>query len=561
MPESRPRQPAVLTPALPARYESLRLLGRGGMSSVWCARDSVLGRRVAVKLLGEGFAGDERAHRRFMREARAAARLSGHLHVVTIYDVGEFDGRPYLVMEHVAGGTVADAIRLRAYSREEALLWIAQAAAALDHAHARGVLHRDVKPSNMLLATDRTLRLADFGLASLASEQTLSGRGELMGTAAYLSPEQALGEPASAASDRYSLAVAAFELLTGERPFDGPTVVANARHHIEREPPRPSLRDPRLPAAVDAVLARGMAKRPEDRFDSARELAVALEGALANPPGLALAAARPVGARAIPQPSRRTWLGRGALGALAMLAVAVAVLGGLLAASGGPRVARPSARTSTAPAQEMASIDHPSLPRLRPRRRPPPHHSAAWLESRGHTLMVEGLYAQALPVLRRAVSRAPKSSLTYAYALFDLGRTLALDGRPRAAIPILERRLRIPNQPQVVLDELLFAEREAGMTTAGGRSKAPRASPSGGAPVVSGHGRAQGDHGRAQGGHGRAHGNAGGAPQSPLKPSGATAPTPPNASGGHAAPGKGQSSGTGSAPSGGAGLGAQSTLG
>lgn len=535
MPEPRSRPSAAPPPALPARYESVRPLGRGGMSSVWCARDTVLGRRVAIKLLAEAFTGDERARQRFMREARAAARLSGHPNVVTIFDVGECEGRPYLVMEHLAGGTVADAIALGAYSQGEALRWIAQAAAALDHAHARGVVHRDVKPANMLLTTDRTLRLADFGLASLASEQTLSGRGELLGTAAYIAPEQALGRPATAASDRYALAVAAFELLTGQRPFDEPTMVANARAHIEREPPAASRRDPRLPAAVDDVLARGMAKRPQDRWPSACELACALADALAGtsketPSGasanrerrrqLPSTVAAPAGlefesdgftapaSKMPPAALSGAWVGRraaallrrrqnaprrrGALGALVVMAVAAAALGGLLAGSLGQGGAASRVRRRAARAQQtFATMDRPSGVRAGGDKASRPHHSAAWLEARGHELMLEGRYGEALPVLREAVSRAPHTTLTYAYALFDLGRTLALDGHPKAAIPILERRLQIPNQPQVVLAELAFARREAGIgVTAGAKpGTAGTTETAAAAPTVLGRGR------------------------------------------------------------------------
>jgi tRNA A-37 threonylcarbamoyl transferase component Bud32 len=518
----------LIAPELPARYESIRLLGNGGMASVWCAQDTVLRRRVAIKLLAESFAGEEEARRRFMREARAAARLSGHPNVVTIFDVGDCDGRPYIVMEHVAGGTVADAIRLSAHSRREALAWIEQAAAALDHAHAHGVVHRDVKPANMLLGTDRVLRLADFGIASLATEQTLSSGAQLFATAAYISPEQALGWPASAASDRYALAVAAFELLTGERPFGGTTVAAQARAHIELQPPRASERAPELSGAVDTVLARGMAKSPERRWASAREFAAALReavergariprraaatrtkpvaGAVCAPsagaprpaPALQESAAAPetaplhavalaLGADPPPlwRPKRRA---RHPIRARLAAAAALAAAAGLVVLA----VALVLAQTAPAPARPQIAASRPhraarersgSVTRV-PRRRAyrsaaasrrrrersgAAHRQtrsaalAARLEARGHELMLEGSYAAALPVLRQAVASAPRTTLTYAYALFDLGRTLRLDGHPAAAIPILERRLRIPNQPWIVRQELLMAQKQAGV--------------------------------------------------------------------------------------------------
>ncbi|MGH2873466.1 MAG: serine/threonine-protein kinase, partial [Solirubrobacteraceae bacterium] len=274
---------------LPERYRVRRHLATGGMASVWCADDLVLGRRVAIKVLSERFAHDEIAVRRFKREARAAARVSAHPHVVTIFDVGdlapepgESAGRGFIVMEHLAGGTVADALRVGAVRRREAVRWLREAASALDHAHERGIVHRDVKPANFLLDRSRVLHVADFGIARMASDETITSGGELFGTAAYLSPEQALGLEATGASDRYALTVAAFELLAGERPFAAAHFAAQARQHIEEPPPRISDRDRTLPTAVDEVLQRGMAKVPEERFDSATELVDALETALSG---------------------------------------------------------------------------------------------------------------------------------------------------------------------------------------------------------------------------------------------------------------------------------------
>ncbi|MGZ4344892.1 MAG: serine/threonine-protein kinase, partial [Solirubrobacteraceae bacterium] len=209
---------------MPERYELIRHIANGGMASVWCAEDRVLGRRVAIKLLAERFAHDQTAVRRFKREARTAARLSGHPNVVTIYDVGETTTpdpdeppRAFIVMEFLAGGTVADALRCGAVTQTEAIWWLQEVASALDYAHGRGVLHRDIKPANLLLDRDRSVHVADFGIAQLATEDTLTADGQLLGTAAYLAPERALGRPATEASDRYSLAVMAFELLVGER--------------------------------------------------------------------------------------------------------------------------------------------------------------------------------------------------------------------------------------------------------------------------------------------------------------------------------------------------------
>ncbi|MBV8432472.1 MAG: serine/threonine protein kinase, partial [Solirubrobacterales bacterium] len=280
----------VVGVALPERYEPIRRIARGGMATVWCAQDLRLDRRVAIKLLAEPFAQDELAGRRFKREARAAARLSGHPNVATIYDVGETlpdegpRGQPFLVMEYLAGGTVADALRTGHIDLLTAVRWLQQAASALDHAHRRGVIHRDLKPANFLLNPERVLHVADFGIALLGTEDNLTVSGELLGTAAYLAPERALGRPATEASDRYGLAVVAFELLVGERPFTAEPFAAQARQHLEDPPPLASHRNPELPPALDAVMIRGMAKRPEHRFGSALEFTDALEAALAPAP-------------------------------------------------------------------------------------------------------------------------------------------------------------------------------------------------------------------------------------------------------------------------------------
>src|ERR1700729_2224181 len=300
---------------LPERYAALRHVANGGMASVWCARDNALRRNVAIKLLAERFADDDDANARFLREARAAARLSGHPNVVMIYDVGEAaaDGRAFIVMEFLAGGTVADALRVDSVRRVHAIKWVREAASALDYAHSRGVLHRDIKPANLLLDRDRTLHVADFGIARLGTEDTITGTGQVLGTASYLAPERAMGEPATAASDRYSLAVAAFELLVGERPFAAKHFAAQARQHIEEEPPAASVLNRTLPESVDAILARGMAKRPEQRWPTAQDFAQALETALTEAPTkshhrfAAVAPARPAsGSGAQTNAARRT---------------------------------------------------------------------------------------------------------------------------------------------------------------------------------------------------------------------------------------------------------------
>jgi serine/threonine-protein kinase len=314
--------------SLPARYRPLRHLANGGMAAVWAAEDRTLGRTVAIKLLAPQYADDPRAVRRFQREARTAATLSAHAHVVTIYDVGVHEGRPFIVMELMPGGSVADALRRRRPSRERALGWLAGAAAALDAAHARGIVHRDVKPHNLLLDDRDRVAVADFGIARVAQDAEITRTGEVLGSAPYLSPEQALGRPATPASDRYSLAVVAYELLTGARPFPGDNPVALARAHAT-DPPPPSD----LPAPVDRALQRGMDKDADRRWPTAAALVAALgETAPAAAPAPTAPTIR------LPPPRRRRTDHRPALAVVAALG-ALALVGAVASAGGDTTVA------------------------------------------------------------------------------------------------------------------------------------------------------------------------------------------------------------------------------
>ena len=294
---------------LPERYRVARHIASGGMASVWEAEDLLLGRTVAVKVLGAQFASDPSARARFQREARTAAQVSDQTNVVTIYDIGEHADDAFIVMEYFAGGTVAD--RLRAardggerVSHETALRWLGEAAAGLDVAHAAGIVHRDVKPANLLLDAQGRFAVADFGIARLADDTQMTQTGQVLGTAAYISPEQALGLPATAASDRYALAVVAYELLTGSRPFAGGPPTAQALQHARDTPPRASQADPELPAAVDGVLSRGLAKDPERRPATASELVADLEDAL-NGGGAKIDPTRPIPVVEPTKPTRR----------------------------------------------------------------------------------------------------------------------------------------------------------------------------------------------------------------------------------------------------------------
>ena len=214
------------------------MIARGGMGEVYRATDSVLGRTVAVKLLSERHSREPEARARFRREALAAARVSGARNVVTLFDVAEHDGRPLIVMEYVDGGSVHEAVRRGPVARELALEWLEQTAGALDRAHAEGVVHRDVKPANLLLDRDGNAHVSDFGIASTTGVDTVTLPGTVLGTVGYLSPEQARGEPATPASDRYALGVVAFELLTGRRPFASETATTEVLAHLHAPVPR-----------------------------------------------------------------------------------------------------------------------------------------------------------------------------------------------------------------------------------------------------------------------------------------------------------------------------------
>jgi serine/threonine-protein kinase len=471
-------------PDLPERYRVASLIGTGGMASIWAAADDVLGRPVAIKVLAEQYLEQPRFVARFEREARTAALLSGHPHVVTIYDVGEAGGRPFIVMEHLAGGTLAERMAAGRPSRAEVMRWLREAASALDFAHEKGVVHRDVKPRNLLFDGRDRLVVADFGIARAAFEDSLTATNELLGTAAYISPEQAGGEPATAASDRYAFAVVAFEALTGGLPFGGGTLVEIAHRRTELDPPRASERLPELPAGVDDVLLRGLARDPADRWPTAAAFVDSLESALAAtapapppprqrpapqphpPPPPATAPAQRAAPLTWSRPRRRLPLAPVLLGAAAVaigLIVGLTVLGDGQDAGSGDRPER-SARS------EPRQRSEPATPTERqPQREPAPAEpqpadaSPAQLNDQGFALMNAGRYDQAIPVLERAVAGFPEDSndLTRAYALYNLGRSLRLAGRPDEAIPILERRLRIPNQRGVVKRELAAARRAA----------------------------------------------------------------------------------------------------
>lgn len=258
------------------RYRLETLLGRGGMADVWRATDTKLARTVAVKVIHATYAEDPQFAERFLREARVVASLE-HPNILPVYDFGDEGGIPFLVMPHLAGGTLRDRLRGTPAPLGVAAVWIRQLADALDAAHAAGILHRDVKPANVLLGRDDRLFLADFGIAKMVETMTgLTATGVVVGTPVYMAPEQAQGQPASPATDRYSLAVVAYEILAGRPPFEGDNPLSLMHQHVSTPAPALSTKVGGLPAGLDTVLDRALSKNPAERPPTCRALADAV---------------------------------------------------------------------------------------------------------------------------------------------------------------------------------------------------------------------------------------------------------------------------------------------
>ncbi|MET0603902.1 MAG: protein kinase [Baekduia sp.] len=266
------------------RYELGERLGLGGMSTVQVAFDTRLERYVAVKLLAEHLADDAQFVTRFRREAMAAARLV-HPNIVQVYDFGldEPSGRHYIVMERIVGPSGAQVLRERGHLPiDEAVDWIAQSCRGLEYAHRSGLVHRDVKPGNLLLSeADGTIKLADFGIAKTASdESSITQVGSVLGTAAYLAPEQAAGEEAGPAADLYGLGVVAYQLLSGRLPYEAASLTELALKQQREVPPPLHHVDPSIPPALAVAVGRALALTPGERYASAEEMRTAiLDGA------------------------------------------------------------------------------------------------------------------------------------------------------------------------------------------------------------------------------------------------------------------------------------------
>jgi eukaryotic-like serine/threonine-protein kinase len=500
-------------PLLDGRYRVLRHLGSGGMASVLLCQDERLDREVAVKRLHADSPAD--VEQRFVREAKLGASLN-HPNLVSVYDTAVDDEGVLIVMEYVPGESLASALRHGPLGPRRVARMARELGGALDYAHAHGVVHRDVKPANVLLRDDAVTKLVDLGIAMASDTTRITRSGTVLGTAAYMAPEQLEGREPGPSVDIYALAAVCYETLAGRRPRDGKTPVEIA-HAISSGPP-PDLRDhwPAASPGVAEALRRGMARDPAERPASAGQLAGELAHALEEEPRTAVtrrlprrAAPAPVAAPPAEPPTRpparrvddsghiraekRHSLPYVVAGLLMLLVLAVV---GVVLASGGDdgrggtqdtvaqqpqreraqqdkkqRSERRQAQAAPAPAPEPEAEEAPAEPAPAPEPEPDPQEEApaeqptggADLNQQGFDLMNQGRYEEAIPVLQRAVDALGESgSLDYAYALYNLGRSLRLAGRPTEAIPVLEQRLAIPNQRGIVKRELDAARREAG---------------------------------------------------------------------------------------------------
>jgi tetratricopeptide (TPR) repeat protein len=442
--------------SLPPRYANARLIAHGGMGRIYLADDSELGRKVAVKLLDDRFASNEQLRQRFKREALTAARLSGHPHVVTIYDVGDWEDRPFIVMEYLPGGTIRERTQREAVEVEHALAWLGQVADALDAAHELGIVHRDVKPANLLLDERGEVAVGDFGIARIGDDPTggMTATGTVLGTAGYLAPEQALGHGATAASDRYALGVVAYELLTGSRPFERGSETAEAAAHIREAVPPASGRSNRLSPRIDRVFERALAKDPNERFATAGAFVTALRDALQEregatrvlPAAVPRAPAARTERRAPPRRRRRAWAIP-----LVIAGLLAAIAAGLVAAVLTSRDDQPSKANKTkgrltVTAQETVGTTAITTTVVTTTAEPSNQitlDDAVALTDQATALLQDERWEDALRTQRRALKTLDgtySDDFRYeAYAAYNMGKALAELGGCEQALRYLDR--------------------------------------------------------------------------------------------------------------------------
>ncbi len=322
------------------RYELVEFIGKGGMALVYRAIDKRTGHNVAVKILRPEYNQDAEFCTRFEREAVAASKMSHH-NIVNLLDVGQDDNMRYLVMEYVRGRTLKEVIKQNGPLNPNVAAQVAiRILSALQHAHKNGIIHRDIKPQNILVHSDGLIKVGDFGIARVAGSNTISTDDIVMGSVHYFSPEQAKGEPVTAASDLYSVGVVLYEMLTGKPPFDGETPVAIAMQHIGGKAQPIREIDPTIPPALERVVDKAMEKRPERRYQSALEMAQDILRAIQEPDGVWMGPSSQAAPAPGEQPAGNTEWGKtghtkswlwARFGVIAMMAAVLAglVLGGI----------------------------------------------------------------------------------------------------------------------------------------------------------------------------------------------------------------------------------------
>jgi eukaryotic-like serine/threonine-protein kinase len=447
------------------RYRVVRRLGSGGAATVLLCEDQRLGRLVAVKRLHTG--SPEDMARRLHREARLGASLN-HPNLVSVFDTETYDEGVLIVMEYVEGETLGDALRRGPLPMRQALEVIRALAAALDHAHSHGVVHRDVKPGNVLLGSAGVVKLADLGIGIAADNTRITRTGIALGTPAYMAPEQIEAGRVTPAADVYSLGTLSFELLSGRKAHEGANPLEVAQRAIGRPPP--DLRDawPDAPRAATQALQRAMSRDPQARQQSAGQLRDELDAALApatpaeRPPLSPVGVKLPLGgSRGFPR-----WIPVLAIVAVAVVAVLALTMGGGSDNSPSRKASTTQARRSQPRTQSTPSKPAPTQSTPAPAPTPSGADEGRRLNDQGKALIDGGGPEQAIPILQQAVNAFPPdtrlSDVNYAYALFNLADAYLRSGQPAQAIPLLQQRLQIPNQTNVVRHELRDALRAAG---------------------------------------------------------------------------------------------------
>ena len=453
------------------RYRVIRRLGSGGAATVFLCEDERLGRKVAVKRMHSH--SPEDITRRLRREARLGASLS-HPNLVSVFDTETYEEGVFIVMEYVEGETLADALARGPLETRRALEILRALASALDHVHAQGIVHRDVKPANVLLGGDGSVKLADLGVGIALDDTRITQSGQVLGTPAYMSPEQIDGATPTPAVDIYALGAMAYEMLGGEKARKGGTPLEVA-HRVTTEPPpdlRRVWRD--APAAAAEAIRRAMAREPARRPASAREFVDELAGAITRP---RTEATRPLIDRTAVMsapPRRRRALPGWLVPAALLLIVGAAVLAVVLSSGGGG--SSPPTRAATQQRTHRAGSDAAQTTggsATVPAAKAPPA-SPTDLNNQGKALIDSGRPADAIPVLQRALAAFPadqRSGLSYAYTLFNLADAYLRSGQPAKAIPLLQERLKWNDQRDVVQAELQQALQQAGQSTPGGHGK------------------------------------------------------------------------------------------